>query len=108
VSALPTASDILKPIYARKFAREILELLAPGPLRYTDIQTQLTVSEAQAVHPHTLSETLRWLGHQNYVARHTTPPAYALTGIGRSLVRILGEVDEIDIPNPELKAPDTA
>lgn len=97
VGALPEIWIELKALYGRKFAQDILFILEPSPLRYTDIQTGVTLAKRQTLHPHTLSTTLDWLQQHGYIEHRLQDGAadYRLTPDGQDLVRILGEINRM-------------
>jgi DNA-binding HxlR family transcriptional regulator len=71
----------LENLADHKLARPILLALEGGPLR--------------AIHPNTLTRTIRWLRDQRYVEhRHGHDIAdYTLTGYGLQLVRLIEELN---------------
>lgn len=55
------------------------------------------MATGKALHPHTLSDTLKWLQEQDYVEHHQDEDNadYRLTANGQDLIRILGEINRM-------------
>ncbi|GGK43303.1 hypothetical protein GCM10010124_40100 [Pilimelia terevasa] len=89
--------DMLRPIYRRKWSRSILNTLADGPKRYTDLSTQLTFESGELVHSQTLTDTLRMLTDLGFITHRDSDQAsvYALTADGARLTKILTQLDDL-------------
>jgi DNA-binding HxlR family transcriptional regulator len=97
VGALPHVLIELQALYRHKFAPDILAVLQQRPLRYTDIQTHVTVAKKTALHSHTLSKTLDWLQQHGYIEHQQEDGAhYRLTPDGEEILRILGDINRMD------------
>ncbi|MEU1813111.1 winged helix-turn-helix transcriptional regulator [Micromonospora aurantiaca (nom. illeg.)] len=87
---------------------EILDILLPGPLRYTDLLDKLHGIADKPVHSRTFQATLRALVRQGLLEHRKAqaPKKYALTASGRRLTQALQLLEAWDQQHPA-KQPDT-
>jgi DNA-binding HxlR family transcriptional regulator len=95
---LTTPWAIFVEISRRRYAKQVIDALAQGPQRFTDLSTQLTLENERAIHPNSLSNTLRWAIQVDLVTREDA--SYALTDRGRAVLRALEEITRISRPEP--------
>ena len=86
----------------RTWGPEVLEILLPGPLRYTDLLDRLHGIADKPVHNRTFQATLEAFIRQGLLEHRKTqrPKKYALTASGRHLTLALQQIAAWDQEYP--------
>jgi DNA-binding HxlR family transcriptional regulator len=90
--------QIRKICRQRKWAQDVLCALEHGPLRFSEIQQDITISSHQFLHGHSLDDTLTWLQEERLVVRHVNGSviSYQLTPFGADNVRLINQIRRLE------------